>query len=350
MDPLLPYKGRGAGINPPNRFEEIRLERDEEWGAEDDPAPRTKFYHDLSQSIISTNDSPDVGGASLNPYRGCEHGCIYCFARPTHEYLGLSAGLDFESKIFVKMDAPALLRRALESKSWKPQPLMTSGVTDCYQPVERRLKITRGCLEVMTEFRQPVGIITKNLLVTRDIDLLQQLAAYDAARVTVSLTSLRDDLIAVMEPRTARPSARLATIERLSRAGIPVNVNVAPIIPGLTDSEMPTILKAARDAGARFAGFTLVRLPWAVKDLFEKWLGDHWPLAKDKILHRIRETRGGKLYDSRFGIRMTGEGPYAKQIAEFFELWRKRYRFETPAPLSTQWFRRPSGAQLEFFS
>jgi len=350
INPLKPYKGRGAPENPPNRFEKQRVERDPEWKEDEDPAPKTQFYRDLSRSIISTNDSPDVGGASLNPYRGCEHGCVYCFARPTHEYLGLSAGIDFESKIFVKMDAPQLLRKALMASSWKPQVLMMSGVTDCYQPVERRLKITRGCLEVLAEFRNPVAMITKNQLVTRDIDVLQELARYSAVSVTFSVTTLRDDLAAVMEPRTARPRARLAALHALAQAGIPAGVNVAPIIPGLNDHEIPSILKAARKQGAVYAGHTILRLPWAVKDLFQSWLSHHQPLAKEKILHRIREMRGGKLYDSRFGVRMRGEGVYAEQLHNLFEVARRKAGFPDEVPaLSAASFRRPSGPQLDLF-
>ena len=269
MDPRTPYKGRGAPINPPNRFEELHLERQTETDDPDDPAPGTRFYVDRTKTILVRNDSPDIGfSVSLNPYRGCEHGCIYCYARPFHEYLGLSAGLDFESKIFVKTDAPRLLRQELMKPSWKPVVIVMSGVTDCFQPVERRLKITRQCLQVLAEFRQPVGLITKNALITRDIDVLSELARYNLVSVTLSVTTLDRNLQAVLEPRTSIPSARLGAIHALAKAGIPVGVNVAPIIPGLTDHEMPAILNVARKAGAIRAGYTMLRLPYAVAPLF----------------------------------------------------------------------------------
>jgi len=354
VNPLIPYKGRGAPVNLPNRFEKIQLERDEEWG-EEDPAPKTQFLKDTSRTIITYNNSPDIGfRASINPYRGCEHGCIYCYARPTHEYAGMSAGLDFESKILVKMDAPELLRRELSAKSWKPQMLMISGVTDCYQPIERRLALTRRCLQVLAEFRNPAGIITKSRLVVRDIDILQDLSRYQCAGVTLSVTTLRPELAQILEPRAALPAARLKAISALAQAGIPVGVNVAPIIPGLTDHEMPAILKAAREAGARWAGRVIVRLPWAVAPLFERWLQAHMPDAKEKILHRIREVRGGKLYDSRWGVRGRGEGPYAEHLADLFNVGRRKAGFsDDHTPISTAHFRRssppPAGPQLEFF-
>src|SRR5689334_3068315 len=233
---------RGAGSNPPNRFEKIHLEPDAEWDPELDPLPQTQFLKDKTGSIIAYNDSPDVSfEASVNPYRGCEHGCIYCYARPFHEYLGFSSGLDFETKIMVKEDAPGLLRKELSSPKWKPQIIAISGVTDCYQPIERKLKITRGCLEVLAEFRNPVGIITKNQLVTRDIDFLRELARHNAVVVFVSLTTLDLQLRKILEPRTSPPAARLATISALSQAGIPVGTLIAPVIPGLTDHEIPAL-------------------------------------------------------------------------------------------------------------
>lgn len=244
-------KSRGANYNPPNRFEPIEYVRDPEW-SEEDPAPTTQFFKDTSRSLITYNDSPDVGfNASINPYRGCEHGCIYCYARPFHEYLGLSAGLDFETKIFVKEDAPALLRRELSSPKWKPQVIAMSGVTDPYQPIERRLRLTRRCLEVLVDFRNPVAIVTKNFLVTRDIDLLQRLAEYQAVCVFISVTTLKADLSRILEPRTSQPDRRLAAVEQLARAGIQTGVLVAPVIPGLTDHEMPAILQACAEAGGR---------------------------------------------------------------------------------------------------
>ncbi|HKS15676.1 MAG TPA: PA0069 family radical SAM protein, partial [Planctomycetota bacterium] len=252
---MNPARGRGSAENPKNRFEEIELTADPEAPEDAISAPATKFYRDESKSVISTNDSPDVGfSASVNPYRGCEHGCVYCYARPTHEYLGFSAGLDFESKIMVKRDAPALVRKELESPSWKPQVVVMSGVTDCYQPVERRLRLTRGCLEIFAEFRNPVSIVTKNHLVTRDADLLSELARHRAAAVFVSVTTLDGDLARAMEPRASTPSRRLAAITALASAGVPVGVLIAPVIPGLTEHEIPAILSAAAKAGARHAG------------------------------------------------------------------------------------------------
>ena len=247
-------RGRGAGGNPPNRFEKIHLERDADWDPAEDPSPKTQFLRDLSQSIISYNDSPDIPfHASLNPYRGCEHGCSYCYARNTHEYLGFSAGLDFETKIMVKENAPELLRRELSSPKWKPQTLAMSGVTDCYQPVERRLQLTRRCLAVLAEFRNPVSIITKNYLVTRDIDLLRELAAHHAVAVHLSINSLDSELARKLEPRAASPKMRLAAVEALAKAGVPVGVLVAPVIPALNDHEMPSVLAAAKAAGAGWA-------------------------------------------------------------------------------------------------
>lgn len=339
---------RGAGSNPPNRFEKIRLERDADWDPEQDPSPRTEFLRDLSQTIIAYNESPDVGfEASVNPYRGCEHGCIYCYARPFHEYLGFSAGLDFETRIMVKENAPALLRRELSSPKWKPQLIAMSGVTDCYQPIERRLKLTRGCLEVLAEFRNPVGIITKNHLVTRDIDVLSDLARYSAAAVFISLTTLDPELRRRMEPRTSPPSARLSAIAELRRAGIPVGVLLAPVIPGLTDHEIPALLQAAAGAGAQSAGFVMLRLPFAVAPLFEQWLQHHFPEKRDKILGRVRSVRQGKLYESAFGKRMRGEGVLADQIEQIFDVARRRAGLADSGPeLSTAAFRRPAGAQL----
>lgn len=343
--------GRGASGNPMNRFERIIYTLDEECDPADAPLPTTEYYKDTSKTIISTNDSPDIGfEASLNPYRGCEHGCIYCYARPTHEYLGLSSGLDFESKIFVKEDAPRLLRKELVSPKWEPKVLVMSGVTDCYQPIERKLEITRRCLEVLLDFRNPVVLITKNRLIARDVDLFKQMAEYDGVVANISLTTLNADLARVMEPRASSPSHRLAAIEELSRAGVPVNVMVAPIIPGLTDHEMPSIIKHAHDAGAQSAGYTVVRLPYAVKDLFERWLEDHFPGRKNKVLNRLRSLRDGKLNDSSWGKRMSGEGIFADEIAKLFEVavrksgMKPRFR-----GLSTQAFRNPNDTQMTLF-
>ena len=348
---------RGTAENPPNRFEKLQLEPDENWNPEDDhggspQGPRTQYYRDLSKTIIARNDSPDVGfDASINPYRGCEHGCIYCYARPTHEYLGFSAGLDFESKIMVKEDAPELLRAELMSPKWKPQVIFMSGVTDCYQPGEARLKLTRRCLEVLAEFRNPVFVITKNRLVTRDIDVLSELARHQAAAVWLSITTLDPELRKVMEPRTSPPAARLEAIRELAQAGIPVGVNVAPVVPGLTDQEIPAILQAAAAAGAKAAGYTVVRLPYAVAPLFEKWLETHFPDRKDKVLNRLRSLRDGKLNDSHWGTRMSGQGLFADQIGQIFEVARRKAGITTDSrELSIAAFRRPPGAQLSLFS
>jgi DNA repair photolyase len=349
-EPVKALPTRGATENPPNRFEKLHLEIDADWNPEEDPLPRTQFFRDNTRTIINYNDSPDIGfEASLNPYRGCEHGCIYCYARPFHDYLGFSSGLDFETKIMVKADAPTLLRAELSSPKWRPQAIAMSGVTDCYQPVERRLKLTRGCLEVLAEFRNPVGIVTKNALITRDIDVLSELARHHATVVCISLTTLDKGLRKVMEPRTSPPEARLAAISALAQAGIPVGVLVAPVIPGLTDPEIPSLLKAAAGAGARFAGHVVLRLPHAVAPLFEQWLTTHFPEKKDRVLNRIRAMRGGKLYDSSFGKRMKGEGIFADQIHALFDVACRKHGLNEPGPeLSTTDFRRPAGAQMEF--
>src|SRR5262249_1545559 len=297
-----PIRGRGASWSPANRFEKLHVDLndldvvDVDLDAEERPRRETQYFRDGTKSVITSNSSPDVGfETSLNPYRGWEHGCIYCYARPTHEYLGFSAGFDFESKIMVKTDAPELLRSELDSPRWQPQTLVMSGVTDPYQPIERKLRITRGCLEVLAKYRNPVAIITKNRLVTLDIDLLSDLAAHSAAAVNISVTSLDSNLQRVLEPRTSSPQARLDAISQLRSAGIPTGVMVAPIIPGLTDHEVPKILDASAKAGAQFAAYTIVRLPWAVAPLFEHWLEEHFPDRKEKVLGRIRDMRGNQL-------------------------------------------------------
>jgi DNA repair photolyase len=317
--------GRGAATNPPNRFVPLYREAIPGWTEEGDPAPRTKFFRDTTRTILNTNDSPDIPFTySVNPYRGCEHGCAYCYARPGHEFLGLSSGLDFESRIFVKEDAPELLRKEFHSSKWEPQTVSMSGVTDPYQPVERRLQLTRRCLEVFAEFRNPVGIVTKSALVSRDRDLLGDLARHQATHVFLSITTLDAELARIMEPRAATPTARLRTIREVTDAGIPVGVLVAPIIPGLTDHEAPAILDAARNAGARCAGYVTLRLPFAVKDLFADWLQQHFPERKERVLGRLRQARGGKLNDSQFGRRMRGEGEWADVFSRMFKLNTRR--------------------------
>jgi DNA repair photolyase len=348
----ISIKGRGAASNPANRFEEIHFERDAEWNPEEDAAPRTIFLRDSSETAINYNKSPDLGfGASINPYRGCEHGCVYCFARPTHEYLGFSAGLDFESKIMVKENLPELLRKELSARRWKPQVIAMSGVTDCYQPIERKLKLTRRCLEVLAEFRNPVCIITKNFLVTRDVDLYSQLAKHHAAVVNISVTTLDEKLTPKLEPRASLPRHRLAAVKLLSDAGVPVNVMIAPVIPGLTDHEMPSIIQAAREAGAKSVGYTPLRLPYAVASLFEEWLALHFPDRAEKVLNRIRAMRGGKLNDPNFGSRMRGEGIFAEQMNQIFHVASRKAGFDQieHPPLSAAAFRVPQGAQLSLF-
>lgn len=348
-----PIRGRGTNAAPQNRFEAARFEPDEESGFADDETvdPRSQFIPDAARSALSKNQSPDVGfDVGLNPYRGCEHGCIYCYARPTHEYLGYSAGLDFETRILVKHELPELLRAALAAKSWKPQTIGMSGVTDCYQPIERKLRLTRRSLEVLADFRNPCSIITKSRLVARDADVLQELARHEAVSVTISLTTLDPELSRKMEPRAAQPKARLWTIAELARAGVPVGVNLAPIIPGLTEHEIPALLAAAADAGAKWAGWQLVRLPYAVKDLFAEWLEKHYPDRREKVLHRIADVREGKLNDSRFGVRHRGTGIWAEQIAELVALSRKRTGLVASWPkLSVAAFRRPGTSQLTLF-
>ena len=347
--------GRGATRDLPNRFEVLALDLDPDVVQHDpsaegeaQPQAKTIFLDDHTETIIARNDSPDVGfNASINAYRGCEHGCSYCFARPTHEYLGFSAGLDFETKIMVKRRAAQLLRAELSSPKWQPQVLGMSGVTDCYQPAERHFRITRSCLEVLAEFRNPVAIITKNFLVTRDIDLLKELASFDAVQVFVSITTLNEELASKMEPRASRPSHRLRAVEMLAKAGVPVGVLVAPIVPGLNDREIPSVLEAAKSAGACDAGYTLLRLPYGVKDVFQEWLKVHFPAKLERILGTVRNVRGGKLNDAEFGSRMRGEGAYAEQIHQMFHVFRERLGFRGRAhELSTEHFRRPGGMQL----
>lgn len=346
-----PIKGRGASHNPDNKFEKLsyRLEVDDDL-LQDPTKPKTEFFHDTTKTILSQNNSPDIGFRySVNPYRGCEHGCAYCYARPSHEYLGLSAGIDFETKIFVKEKAPELLRQKFLSPSWKPELVMMSGITDCYQPVERRLRLTRGCLEVFAEFRNPVSLISKNALIVRDIDVFKELAKYNCVSTCLSVTTLDEELGRGLEPRTSAPRARLKAIEELAKAGVPVAVNVAPVIPGLTDHELPAILKAAREAGATSAGFTPLRLPGTVKPVFLQWLEQHRPERKEKVLSHIRSLRGGSLNDAKFGSRMRGEGPIAENIRQMFKVYSKRYGFhDRMTSLTTEHFRRPTD-QLSLF-
>ena len=312
-----------------------------------------EYCDDDSQSIISENHSPDVPFRySLNPYRGCIHGCSYCYARPSHEYLGFNAGLDFETKIVVKRQAPLLFRRFLSRKSWQPEPIAFSGVTDCYQPAEQKFELTRQCLKVALQCRQPLGIVTKNALVLRDLDLLRDLAEHDLLHVFVSVTTLQPQLAQDMEPRTTIPQGRIRTIQRLADAGIPVGVMVAPIIPGLNDSEVPTILSTAASAGACAAGYVLLRLPLAVEPVFREWLERTQGDKAQMVLGRIKATRQGKENDSTFGTRMVGTGELAKQIRSLFLTFASKNRLHTKLPpRRSDLFRRPSGdaTQLPLF-
>lgn len=358
----LPIHGRGTAENPRSRFETLSIEpsapvgpggadgRDE--GPRDVSGPETRYLRDRSRSVLTRNDSPDVGfDVSLNPYRGCEHGCVYCYARPTHEYLGFSAGLDFESRILVKVNAADLLRSELAAPSWRPRTIAMSGVTDPYQPVERKLEITRDCLEVLAEARQPVSIVTKSRLVLRDRDVLMELADHEAARVTLSVTTLDEQLRRSLEPRAPTPEARLDAIEKLAAAGIPVGVFVAPVIPGLTEHELPSILEAAAERGARHAGYVPLRLPHGVSELFEAWLERHSPDRKEKVLNRVRSMRGGRLNDPRFGTRMKGEGEWARQLNSLHAVTCDRLELNRDTSgLSTASFRAPrTGPQMELF-
>jgi DNA repair photolyase len=352
-------KGRAAQSSPPNRFVKVhaepdfdQLERDE--GFLDELGTlNTEFLPDTSKTIISENDSPDVPFRySLNPYRGCEHGCAYCYARPTHEYFGLNAGLDFESKIFVKERAPELFRAFLARDRWQSELIAMSGVTDCYQPAERRFRLTRACLEVALEARQPIGIITKNALVLRDLDVLREMARLNLVHVHLSVTSLDEELVRTMEPRTSRPAARLRAIAALRAANVPASAMVAPIIPGLNDSEVPALLAAAAEAGAIKAGYTLVRLPLAVAPIFTDWLARAQPTRAARVESLVRATRGGKLNSSQFGERMRGSGLIAEQIDQTFRLFARKHNLDRPMPeLDYSQFRPPvpESGQLRLF-
>ena len=345
----LPVRGRGATHDVQSRFE--RLERLQDDPSEDEIVSRqvaTQIIHEAARSIVSTNDSPDVPfNRSVNPYAGCEHGCVYCFARPTHGYRGLNPGLDFETKIIAKDNAAELLRSELEKPSYRPETIVLGANTDPYQPIERELRLTRRILEVLTECRHPTGIVTKGALVLRDIDLLAELARFQAIHVCVSITSLDTKLSRIMEPRASAPQRRLDTIRALAAAQVPVAVLVSPLIPAINDHEIEAILEAAADAGATAANSILVRLPWEVKELFEGWLDTHFAERKERVLQLIRQSRGGKLYDANWGNRMRGEGPYAQMLFRRFEVARQRLGLDRRSwEASAAHFRRPSGGQL----
>jgi DNA repair photolyase len=337
--------GRGAGFNPPNQYERLHYVEEKM-----DDSVETTVYRDRSETILAENDSPDVPFTySVNPYRGCEHGCIYCYARPTHEYLGFSAGVDFESKIMVKENAPDLLAEAFEKKSWEPQTVCLSGNTDPYQPIEQHLELTRECLKVFLKYRNPVSVITKNHRITRDLDVLGELADRDLVHVRVSVTSLDREIIRKMEPRTARPEKRLDAIEALADRGVSVGINAAPIVPGLTDEELPSLLEAGAEAGADHAAYIMVRLPGAVKELFIDWLEREFPDRKKKVLNQIRSVREGELSETEFGKRMKGEGQLGIIIDQMYEKTCDRLGLnQSPIDLLTDQFR-PSPEQRQLF-
>ena len=335
--------------NPPNPWASTEVEYLDEV-----PLSKVEIFEDASQSIIASNDSPDVGFAySVNAYRGCNHACAYCFARPSHEYLSFGAGTDFDTKIVVKRQAAALLRKAFEKPSWKGDLLMFSGVTDCYQPLEASLQLTRACLEVCLEYRNPVALITKSPLIERDLDLLLRLNEEASVSVAISIPIWEQGLARAIEPGVATPKRRIQTIERLAKAGLKVGVMVAPIIPGVSDEGMAEVLEAAREAGATGAGYVLLRLPGSVKEVFESRIRAALPLRAEKIMHRIRETRNGALYDSRYGVRGRGEGHYAEAINAVFRTTKRRLGFEMDRCVERpDTFRRPAKAapQLSSFT
>jgi DNA repair photolyase len=349
-----PLKGRGASSNPAGRFDSVTLERtDDGWYQEETPDFLAEtVLPDRARGIISTNDSPDVGfEQSINPYRGCSHGCVYCFARPSHAFLGLSPGLDFETKLFYKADAVKILEQELGKPRYVCKPIALGINTDGYQPLEKKLEVTRSILAVLARCRHPVTIVTKSALVLRDLDLLADLAADRLASVMISITSLTDDIKRTLEPRTASPQARLRVVRQLSEAGIPVGVLVAPVIPALTDHEMEDILAAARAAGASSAGYVLLRLPHELKVIFREWLEDHYPDRAAHIMSLINQARGGKDYDSQFGTRMKGTGAYAELLRARFDLAVRKLGLESADErydLDTSKFRQPGpvGAQL----
>ncbi|MQT12175.1 PA0069 family radical SAM protein [Segnochrobactrum spirostomi] len=348
-------RGRGAGINPTGRFEpETREILDDGWGSvEELPAFRTEVREERARSLITRNESPDISfDRSINTYRGCEHGCIYCFARPNHSYVGLSAGLDFETKLFAKVNAAEALERDLSAPNYRPQAIAFGTATDPYQPIERERRLTRAVLEVLARTKHPVGIVTKSALVTRDIDILAPMAAQGLVKVAISVTTLDRKLARAMEPRASTPERRLAAIKALSDAGIPTTVMTAPVIPALNDSEIEAILEAAREAGATEAGYVLLRLPLEVSDLFKEWLVREYPHRFQHVMSIIRAMRDGKDYDASFGKRMKGSGPYAWTLGRRFELAAKRLGLnQRKLKLRADLFEPPvrGGAQLSLF-
>jgi len=348
MKPANPHKGRGAVASPDGRFDAWQREAvDDGWWLEDEPSPATELIVDTAKSVITYNQSPDLPyDRSINPYRGCEHGCAYCFARPTHAYLGLSPGLDFETRLAWKPDAAQVLRRELARPGYRCRPIALGINTDAWQPVERRLRVTRGILEVLAETRHPVTIVTKSALILRDLDLLAAMARDGLAHVAVSITTLDPDLARALEPRAPSPRRRLSAIAALASAGIPTAVMVAPLIPALADHEMESILDAARAAGATSAGYILLRLPLELKALFRAWLEQHAPGRAAHVYSLMRQLHGGREYDSAFGARQRGSGPLAEVIAQRFRLALRRLGLDAPvAPLDTTLFRPPPAPQ-----
>jgi DNA repair photolyase len=346
-------KGRGAQFNPQNRFlkgayVQEHAEAIDDWETED---RKTQYIYDDSKTLVNKVTSPDVGMEySVNPYQGCEHGCIYCYARNSHEYWGYSAGLDFESRIVVKKNAPALLKQCFENKNWQPAVISLSGNTDCYQPIERKMRITRKLLEICLEYRNPVGVLSKNALVLRDLDVLQELNKYNLVRVFSSITSLDEDLRLLLEPRTASYRSRLKVVETMSKAGIPTGIMNAPLIPGLNDMHMPAVLKAASEAGARWAGYTVVRLNGAIGGIFKDWLYKAFPDRADKVWNQICACHGGSVNDSRWGNRIQGDGKFAELIKTQFSLYCKKYGLnQSPMEWNTSDFRRVRNNQLPLF-
>lgn len=345
----MSFKNRGAFSNPEGRFEtEKREEFIDDWYTEPEtelPNLETVLLQDKAKTVITRNDSPDIGfEQSINPYRGCEHGCIYCYARPSHAYMGMSAGLDFETKIFYKVDAATLLEKELSKKNYVCKTIMLGANTDPYQPSEAKLKVTRSILEVLHKYNHPVAVITKSSMIERDIDILAEMAKRGLAKVAVSVTTLSNKLKLILEPRTSAPKARLRTIQNLTTAGIPVRAMVAPVIPLITDVELEKILKFVSEAGALQASYVLIRLPYEVKDLFREWLAQHFPDRAQHVMNIINNMRGGKDYDSTFGKRMVGEGEYAKLLSQRFDIACKRYslNIQNSSILKTDLFRKPT--------
>lgn len=350
----VPRPGRGAVSNPEGRFENTRTEFvDDGWGSLDEELPplETSVQPDPARSIIARNKSPDICfDQSINPYRGCEHGCIYCYARPSHGYVNLSPGLDFETKLFFKQDAARLLEEELAAPAYRCSPITIGANTDPYQPIEREYRVTRNVLEVLAKYRHPCSIITKSAMIERDVDLLADMARDRLVLALVSVTTLNGALKRTLEPRTASPAARLRAIRTLSQAGVPVGVMVAPVIPVLTDSELEKILEAAAAAGAQSAGYVLLRLPHEVKDLFREWLAQHEPLKAQHVMSRMQAMRGGRDYDSQWGVRQRGEGEYAELLRQRFGAACRRYGLKTGEPFihNTEAFRPPRFGPHQF--